>query len=485
MVFTERINKCINSSNDIYELVANCFCILCDNIENHQLFVSKYIDEGENTNNPNISTLNKFSEDVMKLMSAYRPSRYSYVLDKILLLIKDIKLKKYMNEKMNKLTVIYCLISAIDATAVQWEMKWKSSTFGPLNKNKSRYKLYYNMHRVIHAEYIDNINRSRVESSDFFEQFENFRFLDTQRWISNNIPTIKFIPLRRNNGEKWENVKKLKIAVIPVSCNKNFEFVSADGSGVKVDYSKNDQDIVSDTVLTAMEKAIKEKCNIIVLPEYVSSPNVKRIIKSKLQENDQKDNLLLIFAGTTWTNRNNNVIQILDPWGDEIGKYYKYSPFTRKKRGRHGYEVHEALNDPGKVCDIFAVENIGVFVPAICRDAIDGEYTELLLRIFHPAFVVISAWSPSVQTFIKREKEFANRYFVNSIMANACSAVASGNRNIGNGCIVARKGTIADSKEEYICRMNCEADCDEQQCVYIIDYDYTKALDPQIMVYNV
>ena len=116
-------------------------------------------------------------------------------------------------------------------------------------------------------------------------------------------------------------------------------------------------------------------------------------------------------------------MRILDVWADEIGKYYKNSPYTKKKRGKYGYEMYEALSDPGKYCDLIAVEGIGTFLPAICRDVIDGKYTEEIVRLLHPFCVVISAWSPSIMSFKIRLLELPEIFFTNSIFVIACSAV--------------------------------------------------------------
>lgn len=38
--------KYLIETDSIYDLIANCFGILCDNIENHQAFIGEYMSEG-------------------------------------------------------------------------------------------------------------------------------------------------------------------------------------------------------------------------------------------------------------------------------------------------------------------------------------------------------------------------------------------------------------------------------------------------------
>lgn len=199
---------------------------------------------------------------------------------------------------------------------------------------------------------------------------------------------------------------------------------------------------------------------------------------------------MLVFAGTTWTEDGNNVMRILDAWGEEIGEYYKYSSFTKPKKDKHGFEICEALRNPGKRCDIMAIEHIGLFLPAICRDVIDGEYTEHLAHRFFPVFTIIAAWSPSLAQFVERQKELANKYFVSSVLANACSSIRKKALKIGNGGIVSKKGTIAGMFKKDIKREGCTVNCNAGKCFYILDYDFSfedkrKNTDIKIIRYQI
>ena len=55
------IDKCINEAKNIFDLVANCFDLLCSHITNHALFISQYIDQGQgDITNPNPDKPEKF-----------------------------------------------------------------------------------------------------------------------------------------------------------------------------------------------------------------------------------------------------------------------------------------------------------------------------------------------------------------------------------------------------------------------------------------
>lgn len=479
MNFSYGIDEYLKESNNIYDLIGNCFGVLCDNIDNHQLFISRYLDEGQGRiKNPNIRSLNEFSEKVMEIVREYRPSMYQVTLKKILAAIDELKLSDYLDDKENQLTVVYCVLTAIDAVAMEWESKWMTSKLGPLDRQgKTRYRVYFNTRKTINSDYISKICRERSGASDFFEQFESFRFIDSHKWKERiDVPQVKYLPQNRGKENSYEHGRKIKISVIPVSCRKNFEFVPTIGSGLRVEYSNNAQDKVIKVILESLEKAINAESNIIVLPEYVVSSEVHEAIHKKLKEYAQrvseKNKLIAVFEGTTWTEEDNNMMRILDSWGEEIGKYYKYSPFTEKRVEGYGFKQYEALRNPGKYCDLIAIEEIGLFLPAICRAAIDGEYTDEILKMLLPEFTIISAWSPSVASFETRERKFANEYFSSTVFANACSAVRIGSDKIGNGCIVSKEQTIAGASIENIYRDNCESTCGNGTCVYMLEYNF-------------
>lgn len=475
MVLGYGFDTYLTEADNIYDLIGNCFGGLCEHINNQQEFTSKYLDQKLN---PNIGILNEFSETIMELMEDYSASKYASVSQQILQLVQNIDLQSYLDPKKNQLTILYCILAAIDSVAGNWENKWMASTLGPLDKqNKTNYRVYYNLKRTIHEDYVAGIGRNRAVSSDFSEQFENFRFIHESSWKEHiNVPQVKYLQPSKAWTEKNGNAHRLKIAVIPFSVHQNFAFKFVGESSFIVDYANFNQAYAAEKISQAVASAIHVGSNIIVLPEFVVSPEVYRSVQQQIRisrRNMKGMDLMLVFAGTTWTEEGNNVMQILDAWGEEIGEYYKYSPYTKPKKGRHGFERYEALRTPGKRCDIMAIEHIGLFLPAICRDMIDGEYTEKLARYFLPAFTIIAAWSPSLAQFAERQKELANKYFVSSVLANACSSIRKTALNIGNGGIVSKRKTIAGICKKDIQRDGCTANCSTGGCFYLLDYDFS------------
>lgn len=478
MVLSKHIRQYITEPDNIYDLAGNCFGVLCETVSNPALFISAYLSEGKaGSSNPNLGLLNQFSESVMTETISFRPSRYDEFAEYITTMIGRMRLQKYLDEKMNELTVIYFLLAGIDAGARSWESHKFFPGFGPLDRiNKTGYRVYYSSHDTLHSDYTEKIGRDRMQVSDFSAQFETFRFINTKKWLlGENVPQIIYVPYDRTDLRRREH--KLRVAVIPGFNEKNFEFSGTKGSGYRVDYYGINQEVIRKKITKSVERVLNAGCDIIVMPEYITSPEVYRAIQRQIKKSCRDRRMekmpLLTFSGSGWTKDDNNVLKILDAAGDEIGSYYKYSPYTRKRKGKYGYEMYESLSDPGKCCDLIAVEGWGTLLPAICRDVIDGKYTEEIAKLLLPFLVIISAWSPSVRSFEERQKELANRYFISSILANACSAVRKDARKIGNAGIIHKNDTVAGILFEDICRDNCSSSCAGCTCAYIVEFDFT------------
>ena len=469
----------ILETDNIYDLIGNCFGLLCDNISNQQAFIGEYMSEGNGvTNNPNLEQLNNFSQEIVRIVSEYEPSGYFEIREQIIECIRQLEIEAYLDDLQNRLTVIYCILTAIDAQAIVWKTKWMQAKLGPLDTNgKTAYRVYFSPRETMHEKFVEGVARKRVSASDFFESFTCFRFIDERRWKEPNaVPQVKFVRTLQLNREMNQGMESLKVAVIPVSCEKHFEFEGTQGSGLRVKYITDVQEKIGNKICGCIELAIQQGANIIILPEYTVSScileKVRICLREMYRKTRGKEKLLLVFAGSTWTDDDNNVMRILDAFGNIIGEYYKYSPFTKEAKGKYSFSQYEALANPGRKCDVIGIEQVGMILPAICRDIIDGEYTEEVAKMLLPMFVAIAAWSPSVASFEPRLKELANKYFASTVLCNACSAVELKKEKIGVGSIVSKKKTIVGSEIVEMERSDCISTCKNRECVYFLEYNF-------------
>ena len=99
-----------------------------------------------------------------------------------------------------------------------------------------------------------------------------------------------YLPYKRTDLRKRN--KKLRIAVIPGINEKNFEFSTTKGSGYRVDYSRTNQKAIKNKITKYVEKVLKTGYDIMVFPEYITSPQffsaLQRQIKKSYGKNVRK-----------------------------------------------------------------------------------------------------------------------------------------------------------------------------------------------------
>lgn len=158
----------------------------------------------------------------------------------------------------------------------------------------------------------------------------------------------------------------------------------ADGSVLSVQNKEYDSDNIT-KALTLLESAIRCKANIIIFPEFVCCPEVQEAIGSYLRETYQKTPekmsvLLMVIAGSGWTDDDNNVARVYSYSGILLGKYYKYAAFDDKEKdsqtGMSKERLIEGLHDPGKESIIVEIPDIGIVMTAICRNISNWDYSE-------------------------------------------------------------------------------------------------------------
>lgn len=462
-------------TKDVFGLVSLCFEILDVYIDNQSNFIGKYVSPSQNgTGNPNLEKLNKFAEGIIERFKDYTYTNYEIYKREILTEIANMELIKYEDEKLNKLTIIFIIISSIDCAAMGWKREALGSVLGPVPESDScklNYAVYLCGGKSIIDETVNDIGRERVKDSTFYDYFTCFRFIKKDNWIRNaELPQIKSINRDINLGGI------LKIASIQAAKKDYFEFISSYGALVYPKYDEELQKIIGERLIKKIEKAVMEGANIIVLPEYTVSPEMLKDIKRHLSMWSIKgiydmSGLMAVFAGSTWEN-GNNIMHILDHWGNEIGKYYKYSNYRDGEGGIHGFRNCEALENPGKKCTIINVTNIGSFLPSICRDAIDN-YTYNIVKLLLPTFVIISAWSRSVNSFKKNMDEYAKKQFASALLCNGCNSVSDNSSLIGFGTIICKEGTVAGVEYCNLERKElCSHSCTEG-CVFMVSYNFS------------
>ncbi|MCM1500264.1 MAG: hypothetical protein NC124_17515 [Clostridium sp.] len=464
----------IDSTKSVFDLVELAYRVLTKEVENQTVFIAEYYSM-PSSDNFNMVYLDRLHQSIVELFAEYSFVKYSEHRQQVKNVLRDIQFCMNGRSKKKDLSVIFGLLFAIDCAAFGWDKYRIKSKWGPLDSGDGSYAVYFWGKQSYMEQVKEYIHREQTHESGFLDFIENFRFIKRRGWlVKGEMPEVIVL--------KPANVKSLQIRIASILPGKRttIRFVPLKGSTIQVDYREERQKEIADNIILQMKRALEVGVNIIILPEFIVSANTLAQIRKQLylwrkQGMGNISELVAVFAGSTTDNpRGDNVMNVLDSWGKIIGQYYKYSPYVKKRKDGTGYEQCEYLKNRGKKCPILFVQGVGSFLPAICRDVIDDKYTSALVEIFMPLFLMVSAWSPSVQSFRKHFREFAEKYYTSAVLCNACDAVSNQSQNAPVGLIsaIAKPRTTAVGKI-YCCRRdNCRKTC-EQGCSFIISYDFS------------
>lgn len=405
-------------------------------------------------------------------------------------------------------------------------------TFGPLNQARSQTGcLVYLQEResLLSTSYAEGRIgfRKPLRSTRIGNLFHAILLVPRALFAKKSIvPHITPLFLNGHCKQSLKDSKAIKIASIPYIGFPTFSFHEiyspdpCDRNCVPkgpfyVNYNKQDQDDVQ-RVIALLKSAIAENANIVVFPEFIMNPRMLKGVQDSLKELEpaQKSGLLLVLAGTCYhwdrnEQKGDNVLHILNANGVEICSYYKHSPFLvqaeekihgafLQPKGKTGLQIQleqekstdeqrvylencEILSNPGKECTLVDVEVVGRILPAICRDAIDGE-TGFFSELFVPSFLMVPAWSPSITSFESEFSKLANNIHTVSLLCNCCNAVEGDNETvIGKITVPQKQGTKMSALPEEITReRDCLRFCSGRGgCTILIEIDF-KNINPQV-----
>lgn len=383
------------------------------------------------------------------------------------------------NSTKHQLDVIYAILQGINMAAKLWDDN-KFNIWGPLDKRRAnRYHVYLRPSLTLLDDFEEQVYRERnKQTAEFLASLDRFIFLDKKAL---NLVSGQKVPkgiLIRPNIKDW-SAKKLRVGISPFCCDQNFEFdlenIREDVLMATVNHSKVNQDSFVLKAKKILEKASDNKCDIVVFPEYACSKKIKYAISSGLKDlkNKHKHRPDLVFAGTTWTEKNENKLYVFGSEGQIVGRYSKRCNFDNTND--FGVRVIEDIEQRWNENVFFCLPSIGYIMPVICKDAIDENGpADLFSEWFSPLLIVIPAWSPSVNSFDRLALNSTDN-FTSYVVADSCSAVFKGSEPflVGKYYIVNKVGSLATGKPYPVKISSCDKSKCEDGCLIIRDFDFS------------
>ncbi len=456
--------ECIKESQDVFDFLSSAMELVDDHTPEEAYFISHYI-----MGHKNFGTLTSF---VSKLLQT-RGKVYSEVKVRIVEKIESLNFDTYApDDTLVSYAVLFAIMRGIDLSYPNCFSV--SKTLGPLdNDGNHRYRVYRRIINSLNSDFVEWLGRERFKGKSIIQSFRNFFFLDTLIWNTKKTNSIPMGVLVETSSIKTriDLMKKSKKLIVGISpfCNKaNFTTPTVEANYKRVLYN-SDQTAHCEYAKRILDNASEAKCDILVFPEYSASPEVLKTIQEKLNSLFRTKNHtpFLTFAGSQWTPSDENIQSVFNHTGSLLGKYSKYSNFRSE-------EDNEYLKKPGANCTFFGIEGIGVFLPSICRDIIDRDYTRDLSGVIFPLMVINSAFSASVNHTTEPCYNIGYELLANSVFCNSCSAIKSEEtKYIGHCHIITKEDSIPYPYPGKVMRdSHCER-C-EHGCLYIAEFFFGK-----------
>lgn len=473
----------------VYDLAAFCYDYLIRNIKKQAQFLGKYTMENSEAKevNPNLERLCLLNHEVEQILQKREELGvpFSECMEEVQTYLKSVMLKKYGTPCLNAATIPFFVLLAIDRYVKQKQEKCLDPA--PLNKK-------YCEKSYIYLDITDNILNDAAEENHFPDlilplkiqyQLQNLIILEKKELAEDMNPPRAVMLRMKYMDEKMSGLfteKKLRVAVIPFGEEKILEFPIDDGAMFHVEYKEQYLNVGFKRVEKLLETAIENRANIVIFPEYVCNQGTQDAIQKWLeiryeQEPEKIAALLLVVAGSGWMENSNNVSCIYSYNGRLLGKQYKSCIYSDLKN--QDKRMVESLEEPGKETTIVDIDGVGKILVGICRDISEGAYIKRLAEIFRPQFLLVPAWSKSVNIGFKKQLQAitAENRRTCSILCNCCAAYCDMNSyktEVGMVVTPYKSGSVVEGKVDMISRSaECKKKCRDNGCVFIVDMDFS------------
>ncbi|MCL1981966.1 MAG: hypothetical protein FWG53_02580, partial [Clostridiales bacterium] len=380
----------VDSTENIYDLIACCSDSIFSVVLNEELFMAEYVDlppkyqclrrnqklimkqsgSWQNASlrkwlkkmraykkrheiNPNLDNLNVLSGSIVRIFDSIKPEEvsmyYAEFKKSLLVLLREFKLVAFLEDPLyNQATIPFFVLRVLDSLLAKL-LKFQKKYLGPMG-NYRRYKtlVYFaDNHTIISEASMQLGFRGKVHPERIQDIVVNLRLVRVDQISAGAaIPKILRIDIDKDqaNSLNFCVTNKLSIAFIPYSIHREFAFKPSIGSSFTIKYNDIDEEVMKNRCHALLDCAIQGGANIIAFPEYIISEKMLHEIKSflkikMLEEPKSLEKLVMVIAGSTWIENDNNVLHILNRHGTEIAKYYKYSPFTKREKSRQTRDI--------------------------------------------------------------------------------------------------------------------------------------------------
>jgi hypothetical protein len=232
--------------------------------------------------------------------------------------------------------------------------------------------------------------------------------------------------LKKELFPRFKERNAVKIAATPLRRERNFKVQLTDKDKVQyfnIEYENPSFDSDNELIWKKIWTAAENESDIVVFPELLGNSKMVDFVAGKIKSLSPADAdkiPSLIILPSYW-DKNRNVVTVMDKFGNVICKQNKQNPF-RKVFGGVGYL--EQINS-NLVVNILHFEGVGRIAIMVCRDFLETEYMQQLMRCFKLTLIIVPSFSTGSYDF-RRSFDLCANEDCNVVWINSCAALIKG-----------------------------------------------------------
>lgn len=269
--FSQTLLAIASQLDNPFDLAAFCYDYLTTKIATQAAFIGAYIWSNENScqNNPNIGGLNRFCMAVKAILGeecdtdTERQRKLINAVRKM-----EDRLEDFGRPEWNQCTLPFFILRAVDEYVNQTKDKRTESE--PLNQFcRDRIFVYTTAASSMTDEVIENTIIPSVSLRDELKYLIIVERKDIPAEIK-TPPRIVKLALGTDDSERKRAVerKELRVSIIPFACREMTQIEQDEGAFFHIKYIPGYIEWGVNRALTLLYKALEEKANIIIFPEF-------------------------------------------------------------------------------------------------------------------------------------------------------------------------------------------------------------------------
>ena len=266
-------------------------------------------------------------------------------------------------------------------------------------------------------------SRGSQHSYEINGLLKNFMYIDERELERYEVNRIQHILLNSFLFQPAIDKGYLRIGFSPLSRNLKLNISAYIRDHIRYFSVENKENskIIKQAVFSVLEKAKKEKVDILFFPEMIGSVELVAAVKEKLEEffpEEEGEYPALIILPSIWKDNENSTV-ILTRDGESVCIQKKQYPYDGPIEPG-GERMLEDI-EPDKTIHLIHCKGLGRMAVMICKDFLAEKYLELVLQILKAKLILVPSMSTGEYDF-KTQANICEHLDCCVLQCNCCSA---------------------------------------------------------------